>query len=38
MENVGTKHAIIKLYKEQEITYDEAVIQINEYNKIILLI
>jgi len=32
-ENVSTKNAIIKLYKENEITYDEAVIKINEYKK-----
>ena len=33
MDNVRTKNAIIKLYQENEITYDEAVSQIHEYKK-----
>ncbi|MFM7981687.1 MAG: hypothetical protein ACKPKO_20450 [Candidatus Fonsibacter sp.] len=32
-ENVGTKNAIIKLYKENQITDNEAVTKINEYKK-----
>ncbi|MFM7985411.1 MAG: hypothetical protein ACKPKO_39465 [Candidatus Fonsibacter sp.] len=31
MEKVTTNNAISKLYKENEITYDEAVSKINEY-------
>ena len=32
-KSLSTKNAIIKLYQENEITYDEAVSKINEYKK-----